>query len=341
MFWFWEWRGSFLLFDEGLVEEVLIGRSRVGIVFGDEFGEVQCRAKERERSALDWTQPAVAGGDAQVVVANAAGAEVVQKGVLRRGDLWLGLMQRAPGGGGLLDGRWLAVGRVDSGRVYRVETLVLQLPLQALDVCAQAGVLALEVLGMATRAREAGDAVGGAALGVVLRAGRAAAGLGVAADLPELREGWVLARCGNGYDIHVGTRRHRYRYIYGGGVVPCTCRTPGQSGWRRPSCARSRSAAAGDGGAAGAGRHTRPAGRGARPSQALGGGRPHRRRRRPRVSSLAWRRPGWWYCGGVWKRKSTEVSDASLQRAGCWRILYKRLSSQLRGEAPTALLGRH
>lgn len=78
--------------------------------------------------------------------------------------------------------------------MYWVDALILQLLLEALDVLAQAGVLALEVLRMATGASEACDAVCGATLGVVLGARRAAARLGVAADLPELRMGVMLAR---------------------------------------------------------------------------------------------------------------------------------------------------
>ena len=72
--------------------------------------------------------------------------------------------------------------------MYWVDALVFQLPLQALNVGAQAGVLALEVLRMATGAGEACDAVCGATFGVVLRARRAAAGLRVAADLSCLWE---------------------------------------------------------------------------------------------------------------------------------------------------------
>ena len=102
-------------------------------------------------------------------------------------------MQSAPGGGGLLDWRWLAVGRDGgvagghSGRVYWVDTLVLQLSLQALDVCAQARILALKVLRMATGAGDACNAVCCTTFGVVLRARRAAARLRVAADLPGLQ----------------------------------------------------------------------------------------------------------------------------------------------------------
>jgi hypothetical protein len=73
--------------------------------------------------------------------------------------------------------------------VYWVDTFVLQLPLQAVDVRAQARVLALKVLRMATGAGEACDAVCCTTFGVVLRARRAAAGLRVAADLPGL---WVV-----------------------------------------------------------------------------------------------------------------------------------------------------
>lgn len=75
-----------------------------------------------------------------------------------------------------------------SGRVYWVDALILQLLLEALDVLAQAGVLALEVLRMTTGAGEACDAICCTTLGVVLGARRAAAGLGIAADLPELWE---------------------------------------------------------------------------------------------------------------------------------------------------------
>lgn len=77
-------------------------------------------------------------------------------------------------------------------------TLVLQLLLQALDVGAQAGVFAIEVLGMATGAGEACDAVCCTTFGVVLGAGRAAAGLGVAADLSCLREGRRMSVGGGG-----------------------------------------------------------------------------------------------------------------------------------------------
>lgn len=76
--------------------------------------------------------------------------------------------------------------------MYWVDALVLQLFLEALNVLAQAGVLALEVLRMATGAGKACDAVCGTTFGVVLGARRAAAGLGVAADLPELRMGGML-----------------------------------------------------------------------------------------------------------------------------------------------------
>lgn len=70
--------------------------------------------------------------------------------------------------------------------MYWVEALFLQLLLQAPDVSAQAGTLALKTLGVATGPGEAGDAIGCATLGVVLCARRAAAGLGIAADLPDL-----------------------------------------------------------------------------------------------------------------------------------------------------------
>ena len=106
----------------------------------------------------------------------------------------------------MFDGRWLAlaVGREvgvaggDSGRRYWLVTLVLQLLLQALDVGAQAGIFAIEVLGMATGAGEACDAVCCTTFGVVLGAGRAAAGLGVAADLSCLREGRRMSVGGGG-----------------------------------------------------------------------------------------------------------------------------------------------
>jgi hypothetical protein len=78
--------------------------------------------------------------------------------------------------------------------VYWVDTLVLQLPLQALDVRAQARVLALKVLRMATGAGKACNAVCCTTFGIVLRARRAAAGLRVAADLPGLWAGRVSVR---------------------------------------------------------------------------------------------------------------------------------------------------
>ena len=73
--------------------------------------------------------------------------------------------------------------------MYWIVALVPQLPLQALNVRAQARDFALEILGMATGAGEACDAVCCTTLGVVLGARRAAAGLGVAADLSCLRAG--------------------------------------------------------------------------------------------------------------------------------------------------------
>lgn len=83
--------------------------------------------------------------------------------------------------------------------MYWLETVVPQLPLQALNlrvlafiVRAQAGDLALEVLGVATGAGEACNAVCCTTFGVVLGARRAAAGLGVASDLSCLRVGEVL-----------------------------------------------------------------------------------------------------------------------------------------------------
>ena len=83
-------------------------------------------------------------------------------------------------------------------------TLVLQLLLQALDVGAQAGVFAIEVLGMATGAGEACDAVCCTTFGVVLGAGRAAAGLGVAADLSCLWEGRRMSVGGDGGTVRAG-----------------------------------------------------------------------------------------------------------------------------------------
>ena len=77
--------------------------------------------------------------------------------------------------------------------MYWLETIVPQLPLQALNlrvlafiVRAQAGDLALEVLGVATGAGEACNAVCCTTFGVVLGAGRAASGLRVAAYLADL-----------------------------------------------------------------------------------------------------------------------------------------------------------
>jgi len=83
-------------------------------------------------------------------------------------------------------------------------TLVLQLLLQALDVGAQAGVFAIEVLGMATGAGEACDAICCTTFGVVLGAGRAAAGLGVAADLSCLRKGRRMSVGGGGGTVRAG-----------------------------------------------------------------------------------------------------------------------------------------
>lgn len=90
------------------------------------------------------------------------------------------------------------------GDRYGFDALVLQLPLQALDVRAQAGVLAIEVLRMATGAGEACNAVCCTTFGVVLGAGRAAAGLRVAADLSCLRMGKRMSARGRGGTVRTG-----------------------------------------------------------------------------------------------------------------------------------------
>jgi hypothetical protein len=78
------------------------------------------------------------------------------------------------------------VGRRRRGRLDWIYALVLELLLQNVNVRAQARVLALEALGMAARPSETGDAVCGAALGVVLCARRAASRLRVTSYLADL-----------------------------------------------------------------------------------------------------------------------------------------------------------
>ena len=88
---------------------------------------------------------------------------------------------------------------IDAG-FFQLPLQALNVPIAGLDMGAQAGVLAIQVLRMATGAGEACDAVCCTTFGVVLGAGRAAAGLGVAADLSSLRveEGCQLVVCMDG-----------------------------------------------------------------------------------------------------------------------------------------------
>jgi hypothetical protein len=128
---------------------------------------------------------------------------------------------------------------------------------------AQARVLALEALGVAARPGEAGDAVGGAAFGVVLGAGRAASGLRVASYLADLLGSVSVVM----YLVVLQSRVIVFQDVCVSSnlsesptlplflsisppqflpipfeIVPCICRRLGQCGWRRPSCGRWRRA---------------------------------------------------------------------------------------------------
>lgn len=71
-------------------------------------------------------------------------------------------------------------------RRLRLDSLVPQLLLQIVDIALQRAVLALDVFSVASTPRQARDAIGGTAFGVVLRARRAPAWSRIAADLPDL-----------------------------------------------------------------------------------------------------------------------------------------------------------
>ena len=138
---------------------------------------------------------------------------------------------------------------------------------------AQVRVLALETLGVAARPGEAGYAIGGAAFGIVLGAGRAASRLWVTSYLADLLSGvsvmmhcrcMLYCSCASSasrraasllcHSVFLSTSfcispslSHCLSQCFSISPkifqdVPCICRRLGQCGWRRPSCGRWRRA---------------------------------------------------------------------------------------------------
>ena len=129
---------------------------------------------------------------------------------------------------------------IDAG-FFQLPLQALNVPIAGLDMGAQAGVLAIQVLRMATGAGEACDAVCCTTFGVVLGAGRAAAGLRVAADLSCLREGRGRVSVVCMYVCMYAHIKDVTCHDIGRMItrVPCICRMLVPCDSKRPSSSRS------------------------------------------------------------------------------------------------------
>lgn len=146
--------------------------------------------------------------------------------VVRGGRRWKGI-GRGPCWRRLL--RWLrlllllSVGARASPRGPG-QALHADLVLQVLDFLFQLGILALEILDIASRRRPAGDAITGDTLFIALDALRAAPRQAVTPDLAALSAA-----------VLVPERSRSHLGGLGDDDGPCTCRTPGPSGSSWPA----------------------------------------------------------------------------------------------------------